>query len=190
MITLRSKALTASMVAVALIVTLASAPPAAAKVRQPFRTLYKSQLLVLTERNTALLVVEKDANGGFTDRIADCGAQAPDPVGMTVLADAVRASADAWWASGTGAAKNVKGMVSADWFTNPADVGTVKRAANTFVQYANRGKEALYGVASAYEAMGAGDCGTATKVFDAALGDQGDAADLYKTAMTTFRRVL
>jgi hypothetical protein len=189
MITLRSKALTASMVAVALIVTLASAPPAAAKVRQPFRPCTRASF-VLTERNTALLVVEKDANGGFTDRIADCGAQAPDPVGMTVLADALRASADAWWASATGAAKNVKGMVSADWFTNPADVGTVKRAANTFVQYANRGKEALYGVASAYEAMGAGDCGTATKVFDAALGDQGDAADLYKTAMTTFRRVL
>ncbi len=158
--------------------------------RKPFRAIYMSQLTVLTERNTALLGIEHDVNGGFTDRITDCAAQTPDPVGMAALADAVRGSADAWRISATGVAKNAKGMVTADWFTNPADVSTVKRAANSFIQYASRGKEALYGVASAYEAMGAGDCGTAGKLFDAALGGQADAGDLYKTAMTTFRKPL
>ena len=146
-------ALTAVISALALILTLASAPPAAAKVRKPFRAIYMSQLTVLTERNTALLGIEQDVNGGFTDRITDCAAQTADPVGMAALADAVRGSAYAWRISATGVAKNVKGMVTADWLTNPADVSTGKRAANSFIQYASRGKEALYGVASAYEAM-------------------------------------
>ena len=171
-------------------VTLTTAPPASAKVLQPFRTIYTSQLKALVERNTALLGLERDANGGFTDRIGTCGSQPPDPAGMGMLADAVRASADAWRASASGAAMNVKGMVTADWFTNPADVGTVKRAARTFIQYASRGREALYSVASAYEAIGAGDCARASTVFEAALGDQTDARDLNKTAMTTFRKPL
>lgn len=179
-----------TFIAAVLTLTICGATPASAKVRQPFRAIYKAQLPVLRERQTALKGVEGDATQGVAERLATCGTAPPDPAGLAMIADATRASADAWRTTAIGVADNVQGMVSKDWFNGNGDMAKVNRAAHGFRQFGQRGREAVYVLASAFEALGAGDCATAGRLYESAQGDQTDANDIYKASMATFRSLL